>query len=54
VVVILEQVMIIYEPYRWPLIFGAVFVLSVMFLREGLSVYLIRLWRRVACGSPGS
>jgi branched-chain amino acid transport system permease protein len=54
VVVILEQVTIIYEPYRWPLIFGAVFVLSVMFLRQGLSVYLIRLWRRVVCGNPGS
>lgn len=54
VVVALEQVFIIYAPERWPLIFGAVFVLSVMFLRQGISVYLIRLWRKVARGSAGS
>ena len=54
VVVVLEQVIIIYLPYRWPLIFGAVFVFSVMFLRHGLSVYLIRLWRKVTRGSAGS
>lgn len=51
VVVVLEQVSLIYLPYRWPLIFGAVFVFSVMFIRLGLSVYLIRLWRKVTRGS---
>lgn len=51
VVVVLEQVTIIYQPYRWPLIFGAVFVLSVMLIRQGLSVYLIRLWRKMTRGS---
>ncbi len=54
VVVALEQTTIIYQPYRWPLIFGAVFVLSVMFLRQGLSVYLIKLWRKIVRGSSVS
>ena len=54
VVVILEQVSIVYLPYRWPLIFGAVFVISVMFVRNGISVYFLKLWRRVARGSTGS
>jgi branched-chain amino acid transport system permease protein len=54
VVVALEQVFIIYSPERWPLIFGAVFVLSVMFLRQGISVYLIRLGRKLTRGRIGS
>ena len=43
VVLILEHVSSIYAPDRWPLILGAVFVLSVMFLRGGISVHLLRL-----------
>lgn len=54
VVVILEHIAMIYVPDRWPLIFGAVFVLSVMFLREGLSVYLLKLFKKVDRGSTAS
>jgi branched-chain amino acid transport system permease protein len=54
VVVIIEHLAIIYAAERWPLILGAVFILSVMFLRSGLSVYLLRLWRKVDHGSASS
>ena len=36
-----------YTPARWPLILGGVFVISVMFAREGFSVYLFKLWKKV-------
>lgn len=48
VVVLLEYFASIYTPARWPLILGAVFVIAVMFLRGGISLYLVRLWRRVS------
>lgn len=41
----------IYVPERWPLILGSVFVLSVMFLRGGIGIHLVRLWKRVYYGS---
>jgi branched-chain amino acid transport system permease protein len=50
VVLILEHVSSIYAPDRWPLILGAVFVISVMFLRGGISVHLLKLWRKVTYG----
>lgn len=50
VVLILEHVSSIYAPDRWPLILGAVFVISVMFLRGGISVHLLRLWRKTTRG----
>ncbi len=54
IVLILEHVASIYAPERWPLILGAVFVISVMFLRGGISLHLFRLWRKLAHGSaPG-
>jgi len=37
----------IYLPERWPLILGSLFVICVIFLRGGMSMYLIRLWERV-------
>lgn len=48
VVVLLEYFASIYTPARWPLILGAVFVIAVMFLRGGIGLYLVRLWRRVS------
>ena len=54
IVLILEHVASIYAPERWPLILGAVFVMAVMFLRGGISLHLIKLWRELGRGStPG-
>jgi branched-chain amino acid transport system permease protein len=47
VVILLEYVASLYVPERWPLILGAIFVISVMFLRDGIGISLIRLWRRL-------
>lgn len=46
VVVYLEHISSIYFPERWPLILGATFVLAIMFLRGGISIYLVKLWKR--------
>jgi branched-chain amino acid transport system permease protein len=46
VVLILEHVSSIYAPDRWPLILGGVFVVSVMFLRGGISIHLLGLWKK--------
>lgn len=54
VVTIIQYVSMIYAPERWPLILGAVFVASVMFLPDGISVYLVRLWRKMTRGRTGS
>jgi branched-chain amino acid transport system permease protein len=54
IVLILEHVASIYAPERWPLILGVVFVMAVMFLRGGISLHLLKLWRKLARGStPG-
>jgi branched-chain amino acid transport system permease protein len=53
-VIVIETFAIIYAPERWPLILGAVFVFSVMFLRNGMSVYLLKLWRKFVSGSVSS
>lgn len=47
VVVLLEYFASIYSPERWPLILGGVFVISVMFLRGGVSIYLLKAWKKV-------
>ena len=36
-----------YTPERWPLILGGVFIISVMFARQGFGVYLYRMWKRI-------
>jgi branched-chain amino acid transport system permease protein len=54
IVLILEHVASIYAPERWPLILGMVFVMAVMFLRGGISLHLLKLWRKLGRGStPG-
>jgi branched-chain amino acid transport system permease protein len=47
VVLFLQYSASIYAPARWPFILGGVFVLSVMFLRQGISVHLVRFWSKV-------
>lgn len=37
----------VFVPERWPLILGATFVLTIMWARAGIGVYLFRLWKRV-------
>jgi branched-chain amino acid transport system permease protein len=45
-VILFEYLASIYVPERWPLILGAIFVIAVMFLRDGIGVSLIRLWSK--------
>jgi branched-chain amino acid transport system permease protein len=44
VVLFLQYYASILTPERWPLVLGGAFVVSVMFLRGGVSIYLLRLW----------
>jgi len=46
VVILLEYVASIFVPERWPLILGGIFVIAVMFLKDGIGIALIRLWSR--------
>jgi branched-chain amino acid transport system permease protein len=46
-VVLLEYFSSIYVPERWPLILGAIFVLSVTFLRGGIALHLVSFWGKV-------
>lgn len=48
-VILFEYLASIYVPERWPLILGAIFVIAVMFLRDGIGVSLIKLWSRLNC-----
>jgi branched-chain amino acid transport system permease protein len=47
VVIFLEYIASIFVPERWPLILGAIFVIAVMFLREGIAVAILQVWSRV-------
>ena len=47
-----EYVASLYLPDRWPLIFGAMFVLTIMIIPDGLGVWILRGWRRLFRGSP--
>lgn len=46
-IILLEHISSIYFPERWPLILGGVFVIAVMFLRGGITIYLIHLWEKI-------
>jgi len=52
IVLILEHVSSIYAPDRWPLVLGAVFVISVMFLRGGISIHLLQSWKKITRKRP--
>ncbi len=47
VITFIEHYASLYTPERWPLVLGAFFIISVSFLRGGISIYLIRLWHRI-------
>jgi branched-chain amino acid transport system permease protein len=47
VVILLEYVASLYVPERWPLVLGAIFVIAVMFLKDGIGVSLTKLWIRL-------
>jgi len=47
VVVGMEYGASLYNPERWPLILGVLFIITVMFLRGGSFPHLINLWKRV-------
>lgn len=47
-IILLEYFSSLYAPARWPLILGSVFIISVMFLRGGIGIYLVRLWDKVS------
>jgi branched-chain amino acid transport system permease protein len=51
VYVMVEWVASLYLPDRWPLIFGAMFVLTIVVLPEGLGVWILKGWRRVIRGA---
>jgi len=42
-----EYLASLYLPDRWPLIFGAMFVVTIMLIPEGIGVWILRLWRKV-------
>ena len=46
IIILLEHYASIYNPERWPLILGCVFVICVIFLRGGMAMYLTRVWRK--------
>ena len=48
IIIPLEFYIGIVMPERWPLVLGGIFVLSIMFFREGVGGYLFRLWQRFA------
>jgi branched-chain amino acid transport system permease protein len=46
-----EYVASLYLPDRWPLIFGAMFVLTIMLAPQGLGVGIVKYWRRLVRGA---
>jgi len=52
-IVFVENFASLVTPDRWPLILGGLFVLAIMFAREGVVVYLSRLWNKAVYGYGG-
>ena len=50
VFIFVENFASILSPMRWPLILGGLFVFTIMFAREGIAVYLWRIWTKVSHG----
>jgi branched-chain amino acid transport system permease protein len=40
-----------YLPERWPLIFGALFVITIMVIPQGLGVFILKAWKRIIRGA---
>jgi branched-chain amino acid transport system permease protein len=47
-----EYIASLYLPDRWPLIFGAMFVVTIMVIPEGLGVWVLKGWKKVLRGAP--
>jgi branched-chain amino acid transport system permease protein len=47
IIIFVEYYASIFTPERWPLILGGIFVIAILFAREGVGVYLSRLWGKV-------
>jgi branched-chain amino acid transport system permease protein len=52
-VILLEYISSIYIPQRWPLVLGGIFVVSVMFLRNGIGIFLLKLFNKLGKPSEG-
>jgi branched-chain amino acid transport system permease protein len=46
-----EYLASLYLPARWPLIFGAMFVFTIMVIPDGLGVWVLKLWKKVFRGA---
>ena len=47
IILLLQHFTSLYSPERWPIILGAIFLLSVAVFRGGLGIYLIKFWEKV-------
>lgn len=47
IILYLQYITSLYFPDRWPLVFGAAFILTAMLMREGLAPILVKSWDRV-------
>jgi branched-chain amino acid transport system permease protein len=47
----IEYIASLYLPARWPLIFGAMFVVTIMLMPQGLGVGILKVWRRLIRGA---
>lgn len=47
IILAIEHFSSLYFPERWPLILGATFVITAMYLRGGIAPHLVRLWNRM-------
>lgn len=54
IVVFVEYFASLFTPERWPLILGAIFVVSIMYFREGVGVFLVKNWKKVSGANDGT
>jgi branched-chain amino acid transport system permease protein len=50
VILSIEYLSSLYMPDRWPLILGGIFVVAIIFIPNGLSVLLLKYWRKLSHG----
>ncbi len=50
VMVFVELIVSLVAPARWPLIFGAILVITIMLFRGGVMPHLGRMWKRIFFG----
>jgi ABC-type branched-subunit amino acid transport system permease subunit len=48
IILIIEHFSSLYFPERWPLLLGATFVITAMFIRGGVAPHLFNAWDRVS------